>query len=142
MSALAGGAALLWAGVLAGVSLLATPIKFTAPSLDLAVALDVGRVTFAALNMTELVLAVVLLLIVLIVARSMWNVAGAVLLAALVVAQAVWLLPALDARVQIIMDGGTPPESGAHLIYIVAEGLKLAVLLGLGIANLVAAARR
>src|SRR5690606_35153067 len=46
-----GGAALafvtlLWLGLLLGVSFLATPVKFAAPTLTLAVALDVGRVTF------------------------------------------------------------------------------------------------
>ena len=45
--------ALVWFGVLAGVSFLATPIKFMAPSLSLSVALDVGRQTFAALNPLE-----------------------------------------------------------------------------------------
>ena len=52
-----GGFALFWAGFLAGVSFLATPIKFTAPRLALPVALDVGRVTFAALNKVEIAAA-------------------------------------------------------------------------------------
>lgn len=34
--------AVLWAGLLLGVSFLATPVKFLAPSLSLPVALDVG----------------------------------------------------------------------------------------------------
>ncbi len=136
VSRLAGGVALAWAGCLAGVSLLATPVKFTAPSLDLAVALDVGRVTFAALNRLEIVLAAILILIVVLRARAAWNVAGALILAALVGVQALWLLPGLDARVQIIMDGGTPPDSPLHWVYIAAEGVKLVLLVALGVANL------
>lgn len=46
-----------WAGFLAGVSFLATPVKFLAPSLTLPVALDVGRQTFFAFNRSEIVLA-------------------------------------------------------------------------------------
>lgn len=132
----AGSFALLWAGFLAGVSFLATPIKFTAPSLALPVALDVGRVTFAALNKVEIAAAVVLLLLVLTIARSGWNLAGALVLALVVGAQTLWLLPLLDARVGTIMAGGTPPESNLHTIYIVAETLKLVVLLALGVVNL------
>ena len=36
----------LWAGLVLGVSFVATPVKFLAPSLSLADALAVGRVTF------------------------------------------------------------------------------------------------
>ena len=35
-----------WLGKLLGVSLVSTPVKFQASSLDLPVALEVGRVTF------------------------------------------------------------------------------------------------
>ena len=135
-SRLAGGFALAWAGCLAGVSLLATPVKFTAPSLDLTVALDVGRVTFAALNRVEIVLAALLILIVVVRARAAWNVAGALIIAALVGAQALWLLPGLDARVGIIMEGGTPPDSPLHWLYIAVDGVKPVLLAALGVANL------
>lgn len=141
-SMLVGGAALLWAGFLSGVSLLATPIKFQAPSLDLPVALDVGRVTFAALNKVEIAAAVVLIILVLARGRQLWSMVGAVIVALLVAAQTLWLLPGLDARVQIIIDGGTPPESSAHLVYIVVEGTKLLLLAAIGVLNLWAARRQ
>jgi hypothetical protein len=48
--------ALFWLGLLAGVSFLATPVKFMAPSLSLPVALDVGRQTFSVFNPLELLL--------------------------------------------------------------------------------------
>lgn len=135
-SRLVGGFALLWAGFLGGVSFLATPVKFTAPSLDLPVALDVGRVTFAALDKVEIAAAVVLLALAIVYARTALSFGGAVLLAALVAAQALWLLPALDARVETIIGGGTPPESNLHLLYVGVEAVKLLVLLALGFANL------
>src|SRR5690606_9509596 len=50
-------ASLVWIGALLGVSFLATPVKFLAPSLTLPVALDVGRQTFHWLNRVEIVLA-------------------------------------------------------------------------------------
>jgi hypothetical protein len=135
-SLLLGGSALAWAGFLAGVSLLATPIKFTAPSLVLPVALDVGRVTFAALNRVEIGAALIFLVLAVWVGRTLWNVAGAALLAGLVAAQTLWLLPGLDARVDTIIAGGTPPESNLHLVYVLVEGIKLLILFALAILNL------
>jgi hypothetical protein len=44
---------LLWAGVVIGVSFLAAPAKFAAPSLSLPVAMDVGRQEFGTLNLVE-----------------------------------------------------------------------------------------
>jgi hypothetical protein len=52
--------ALLWAGMLIGVSFLATPAKFLAPSLILPVALDVGRQTFGLFSLVEIVFASIL----------------------------------------------------------------------------------
>jgi hypothetical protein len=43
----------IWAGLLIGVSFVATPAKFLAPSLALAQALDVGRWTFYVLAWIE-----------------------------------------------------------------------------------------
>ena len=51
-----------WLGMTIGVSLIATPMRFAAESITRPVALDVGRVVFAAFNKAEL-LALVLLLI-------------------------------------------------------------------------------
>src|SRR5690606_31087651 len=52
---------LVWLGLLLGVSFLATPVKFLAPSLTLPVALDVGRYTFTWLSRVEVVLGVAIL---------------------------------------------------------------------------------
>src|SRR5665648_1182454 len=58
--------AAVWIGMLVGVSFLATPAKFLAPSLTLPVALDVGRHTFSVFNRVEWAFSVVLLLFVLV----------------------------------------------------------------------------
>lgn len=51
----------LWAGMTIGVTMIATPVRFTAESITRPVALDVGRVVFAALNKAELAALVILL---------------------------------------------------------------------------------
>lgn len=119
--------ATLYIGLLLGVSFLATPVKFLAPSLTLPVALDVGRQTFMVFNITELVCALALSgLALLAAARRQQVLAGGVLL--LVFIQTVWLLPVLDARVEIILQGSTPPPSQLHNLYIAMDVLKLALL--------------
>lgn len=124
----AGVLALLWFGLVFGVSLLATPVKFLAPSLDLAVALDVGRHTFSVLNIVELLLLTLLALAILIAARTRPLVAGLMGLLVILAIQSFWLLPALDARVDIYMAGQVPPPSPLHTLYAASEGVKLLVL--------------
>ncbi len=121
-----------WFGMTAGISLLATPVRFTATTITRPIALDVGRVVFLALNKAEL-MALVLLLIVVRVSgrsRSMWVVCGT--LALILVAQSAWLLPELAARTQMIIDGQQLPHSWAHAIYSTLELAKLAILLATG----------
>ncbi len=123
---------LLWAGVLIGVSFLAAPAKFAAASLTLPVAMDVGLHEFGTLNLVEIGLAVATLGLAALArpARVIWTGLG---LAALIVAtQTLWLLPLLDARALLIIQGGTPPAAPWHLLYVLAEVLKLLVLLVTG----------
>lgn len=125
---------LLWAGLLAGVSFLATPIKFRAPSLTMPVALDVGRQMFGAFNKVEW-LAVVIGLFLLLRLRGRRPRAVTVLLgvaACIVLLQSVWILPVLDARVVQILNNKNPQSSPLHWIYIGLEVVKLGALLGAG----------
>ena len=55
---------LIWFGMTAGVSLLATPVRFSAPTITRPIALDVGQVVFAALNKAEFVALILLLIVV------------------------------------------------------------------------------
>lgn len=119
----------LWIGLLAGVSFLATPAKFLAPSLTLPVALDVGRHTFAIFNEMEWLLAVAVLVVVLLSwPRSGIVIAGSVIAALLIALEAAWLLPVLDQRVGLIIAGQQPPASNLHNVYVGIEVAKLLVL--------------
>jgi hypothetical protein len=127
-----GALILLWAGVVIGVSFLAAPAQFGAPSLSLPVAMDVGQREFGVLNLVEIGFAIVTLALAALArpSRPVWLGLG---VAALVVAlQAFWLLPVLDARAETIIQGGTPPPAPWHLLYILLEVLKLLALLGAG----------
>ena len=130
---------LLWAGILFGVSFLATPAKFSAPSLTLPVAVDVGRSTFALLNRVELGCAVItvgLLLAGPSRALVIWLSTGAAVVGLLF--ETFWLLPVLDERAQTVIDGGMPTASSLHDVYIGIDLAKLAGLLVAAVALLTA----
>jgi hypothetical protein len=126
----------LWVGITVGVSMIATPVRFTAPSITRPIALDVGRVVFAVLNKAELAALVVLLIVVRMagLARKWWGICA--FLALIVLAQGVWLIPELAARTDIILAGGEPPSSNAHAVYSTLEMIKIALLLFFGFSAL------
>jgi hypothetical protein len=126
----------VWLGLVLGVSFLASPIKFYAPTLDLPVALDVGRITFHLLNRIEWILSATLVYLAFLQHRSTrfeptsWILTGAVLL--IVALQTFWMLPVLDLRVEAILRGESVPPSALHSIYIGVELAKVTVLGVLG----------
>lgn len=128
--------ALVWAGMVLGVSFLATPAKFLAPSLSRPVALDVGRHTFRMFGWVEMALTALLGLS---AAAPAQQRPLALAPGLIVLAQALWLRPGLGARTRQVVDGGeAPPPSGLHVAYVACEVAKLAALLGLGLTRRVA----
>lgn len=120
---------LLWAGLILGVSFLATPIKFQAPNLTMPVALEVGKATFHLFNSVEwgVIILVIILTKISPDIRKKWLMCG-VLLVVLSI-QSFWLLPALDIRADAVI-AGHPLSSGyLHLFYILIECLKLLLTL-------------
>lgn len=129
----------VWAGLLLGVSFVATPAKFMAPSLPMTQALDVGRWTFHVLAWIEWGFVVVTALLIAIAWRRDRAVigpsAGLVAVVAVVLAvESLALRPALDARVLRIMAGESVPPSSMHNVYIGLEVLRLALILAAGVA--------
>lgn len=126
----------LWVGMTIGVSMLATPVRFTAASITRPIALDVGRMVFAALNKAELAALVILLVVIRASGRAAkyWGFAG--VLALIVIAQSQWLTPELAERTQMIIDGVEPPASYAHAIYSSLELIKIGLLFFLGFTSL------
>ena len=128
--------AFTWFGMTAGVSLLATPVRFSVTSLTRPLALDVSRTVFAALNKAEFVALIILLVITRLSgrAREMWAVVATLTL--ILIAQSAWLLPELSARTELIIAGVEPPSSIAHGAYSVLEISKLMLLLFIGVRSM------
>ena len=125
----------IWLGLLVGVSFIATPVKFAAPTLELGPALDVGRVTFALFSKIEWGVAGILALVVIVAGFPRYRAAGASVLILALALQTFWLLPALDLRVAAIIAGETLPASYHHNAYGGLEIVKSATLLALAVAG-------
>ena len=126
---------LIWAGVILGVSLLATPAKFLAPDLSLAEALQVGRVTFRMLALTEAVLLTLAFLLVLLKPSDLGRTfLWLIVIAGVLLLQYAVLLPFLNAQTDQVMAGEAPGRrSLLHSAYVAVELLKLGLLLFLGV---------
>ncbi|MGE0626236.1 MAG: hypothetical protein AB7O43_00315 [Hyphomicrobiaceae bacterium] len=128
----------VWAGLLLGVSFVATPAKFLAPSLPLTQALDVGRWTFYVLAWIEWGFAVATALLIVAACRAssagIGLVAGLVVVVAAALAVETFVLrPLLDERVLRIMAGKTVPPDSWHAVYIALEALRLALIFAAGV---------
>ncbi|GAB4139839.1 MAG: hypothetical protein Fur0041_15040 [Bacteroidia bacterium] len=115
----------VWFGFVCAISFMEAPLKFTAPGITIPLGLGIGRIVFHALNKVEWVLA---LLSGFLILKSTahryikWTYLTTLLI---LILQTLWVLPALDLRAQIILDGGTPPPSSLHLIYIFMDVVKV-----------------
>ncbi len=120
---------LIWTGMLLGVSFLAIPAQFGAPSLTRPVAFDVVRQVFTNFGRVEIALALLSGALALLgrPPRLAWLLL--VLLGLMVAAQSSWLRPLLDARADLILEGQALPPAPWHQIYVGLEGLKLLGLL-------------
>lgn len=136
--------ALVWFGAILGHSFVATPAKFMAATLERPVALDVGRATFAVFSKTEWLLCALLAVAILAglvrdYRRSSAKLIVAIIagLAAILAVQALWLLPALGERVDLVAAGKPLPASIHHAAYAALELAKAAALLVLAAKGLV-----
>ena len=124
----------LWAGVVLGVSFIATPAKFLAPSLSLPHALEVGRATFYVLRWIECGFIVLLIAVLLLtfahIKLNVWFSVIAVILCLLI--NYVGLQPALDERTKLIIAGEAITQSSQHKVYIVIEMIKFIALMVAG----------
>ena len=109
------------------------PLKFRAPGITLPLGLGIGRLVFRALNTAEIVLATAIAVTFPFAPRPVAATALLVALAVTLAVQVLVLRPRLEARAQLIIDGGTPPRGRTHLAYIVLECAKVLMLATFGI---------
>ncbi|MBX9851326.1 MAG: hypothetical protein K2X86_06155 [Cytophagaceae bacterium] len=123
----------IWAGLILGLSFIEAPLKFRAPNITLALGVGIGRLVFKALNKFEIFFCLSLWLVLISAVRNKLLYILVVALTILLTLQSVWLLPELNKRALIVMDGNPPPPNSPHVYYIVMEVIKQALLIVIGI---------
>jgi hypothetical protein len=128
----AAAATLIWLGMVLAISFLEAPLKFRAKGLELPVGLAIGRIVFRALNIAEVIWAVVIAVCLTIAGPSGPVLVLAAVTAVLLAVQLLVVRPRLNRRSARVLAGQDVPRSRAHHAYIGLEALKLAALVALG----------
>ncbi|MEQ8624956.1 MAG: hypothetical protein RJQ00_12415 [Vicingaceae bacterium] len=127
-------ATFLWIGFVCAISFMEAWLKFRAEGITIPLGLGIGRLVFGALNKVEWVLAVAILLNQLYdfnairIKKLLWFLIPLLL----VILQTLWLLPALDQRAELIIQGQLLPPSNLHFYYVAAELVKIICLFVFG----------
>ncbi|MDO5492649.1 MAG: hypothetical protein Q4F53_03420 [Nesterenkonia sp.] len=121
----------IWLGLLIGISLIEAPLKFTAPGITVPLGLGIGQRVFLAMNIVEVVLALVLLLAVLKVLGTalrhrVWILSLSVL--GVLAVKTLIIRPVLHQRTAAVLAGEYEGGSPAHWAYIAADGALLVLL--------------
>ncbi len=127
----------LWIGFVCAISFMEAWLKFRAPNVTLPLGLGIGRLVFSALNKVEIILALIIIL------NIAWN--GEQLTSQklfllvpfiMLFVQTIWLLPTLDARAELHIQGKEVAKSFHHLYYVGMEVIKVVFLFLFGISLL------
>jgi hypothetical protein len=128
----AAAATLVWLGMVLAISFLEAPLKFRAEGLDIRVGLAIGRLVFRALNIAEIVWAVVIAVCLIVARPSGPMLILAAVTAVLLAIQLLLVRPRLNQRTARVLAGHDAPRSRAHHAYIGLEVLKIGALVALG----------
>jgi hypothetical protein len=125
--------AIFWLGFFMAISFMEAPLKFTAPGLNMAEGLQIGKIIFKSLNICEWTF-LLLILITCIVKKTTRK--GFYLITAISVIMALetfWLLPVLDNNADLIIKGLPVTAHSTHWFYVLFEIIKVPVLLMIGL---------
>lgn len=131
--AVATAATFVWLGMVLAISFLEAPLKFRAPDVTTVIGLGIGRLVFRALNVAELVLALVVIVGVVVDGLPLGPTVVVGVLVVLLAVQLGAVRPALNRRSDRVLAGGDAPRSRAHLVYIALEVAKVVALVVLGV---------
>ncbi len=119
---------LVWLGMVVAISFVEAPLKFTAPGVTVEVGVSIGRIVFGALNKIEGVLFTLWLIAILAFNPKAVSFVGLLMIISILALQTFWLLPALDERVDMLLEGASLPASPLHTYFIVGEIIKIVCL--------------
>ncbi len=125
----------LWIGFVCAISFMESWLKFREPGITIQLGLGIGRLVFSALNKVEWVFAIAILLNLILSKSTFFSTNNLLYLIPLIllITQTTCLLPALDARAEVYIQGQIPPSSNLHFYYVGIEILKVACLFIFGV---------
>lgn len=130
--AVAVAATFVWLGMVLAISFLEAPLKFRAPGVTLPIGLGIGRLVFRALNGSEIVLAGVVSVTMMLSAPPIGGIVAFAIVVIALVAQLAGVRPQLTRRSDAVLAGHDGPRSRAHYVYVVLEVVKVVALAALG----------
>lgn len=117
----------LWIGFVCSISFMEAWLKFKAPGVNLLIGLGIGRLVFNALNKVEWVFAIAIIVSFYLSGKSFFTFHNLLFFVPLIflMLQTIWLLPVLDARAQMHIDGLKIPSSNLHFYFVGMEIVKV-----------------
>lgn len=120
-------AVFLWLGFVGAISFMESWLKFKAPGITVSLGLGIGKLVFNALNKIEWILAIIILInftlskTKTIEANQLFYLITLIIL----VIQTFWLLPALDVRAELYINGQNTNPSKLHIYFVAMECIKV-----------------
>ncbi len=124
----------IWIGFVSAISFMEAWLKFRAPGITLPLGLGIGRIVFNALNKVEWVLAFIIFLNLFFRSNSFYTNVNVIfaLVVIILLLQTFWLLPMLDNRAELYIQGKDVPSSIIHFYYVGMEVIKVIALFIIG----------
>jgi hypothetical protein len=125
----------IWIGFLGAISFMESWLKFLAPGITVELGLGIGKLVFNGLNKIEWAMAFAIIANLLWVKEKILSRKNRLILVPIscLLLQTFWLLPALDLRADLVIQGHTLPHSNLHYYYVGLEIIKLSCLFIIGI---------
>lgn len=124
----------LWIGFVSAISFMEAWLKFQANGITLSLGLGIGQLVFGALNKVEWIFAIAILVQYLNSRKFFsFSLSFYYISFSILILQTFWLLPDLDARAELIIQGQIVPSSYLHFYYIALEVIKVICLTIFGI---------
>lgn len=126
---------LFWAGFTSSISFMEAWLKFRAEGVTLTIGLSIGKKIFRALNRMEWIFLAGYSILWIFLSKifNKTVITLSILLAVILVVQTFYLLPRLDKRIDLILEGKNVEKSSHHIYFVALELLKVGVLTGLSV---------
>ena len=129
----------IWVGFVGAISFMEAWLKFRAEGVTRSIGLSIGRLVFFSLNKVEIIFVFLILVLVYFLKKNKFSISHLNVLIIpilIVVFQTLYLLPILDKRAKLIIDGEILPSSNFHILYVILEVIKISTLFWVGIRTL------